>query len=426
MANDIVLLCAGVMILLVGWLPLALRRLPMTLPLACMAGGVAGGAMIDAGPDYVALVRTEGFCVLAQVALVLALLGAGLRIDRPFGLRRWNSVWRLIGVGMPLMAILIIAVGRMAGIPLAGCVLIAGILTPTDPVLASAVSVGPPGSGAEGEVRFALAGEAGLNDGLAFPIVLTALALLQDQPLSVGWFAEKFLVDVILSVASGWLIGRLLGWLLFRLPRVPLSDAANGLVAIGSAFSAYAIAELIGAYGFIAVFVTALTLRATCPEAAFHRAMNAFAEQIERLAAMSVLLMFGAGVARGLLAPLSWPQIAFVAAVVFVARPLAVLVAMIASPLPLAGRLVLAFFGVRGLATLFYLAANANALLILARPLMAMTGLAVAMSIVVHGIAAPPVMAWLDRRRLRARDAQAHPHLDDLVGETFTIKERAS
>ncbi|PEQ10577.1 hypothetical protein B2G71_21585 [Novosphingobium sp. PC22D] len=417
------LLGIGVLTLCVAWLPQLLDRVPLTLPLFCVGLGAGLEFTGVLAIEFETLFAGSDFELLTDLALIVALLGAGLKIDRPLGWRRWNTPWRLIGIGMPVMALCVGLAGIWQGYPVAIALFLAGALSPTDPVLASTVAVGPPGSGEEGEVRFGLSGEAGINDGLAFPIVLAGLTLASGDALDGGWIGANLILRVALSIALGWGIGRLLGWLTFGVSHFPLTGAASGLVALGVALSAYAATELASGYGFIAVFMTALALRESCPSDPFHKSMTDFIEQIERIAIMFVLIAFGAIVASGEFSMLGWQDAALAAALLFVARPASVLLAMIGSPLPMRGRLVLAFFGIRGVATLYYLAFASDVLIPQFENAHALATLMVFMSLVVHGLAARPLMSWLDHVREASLKNGEHPDLIALSEGTFANRE---
>jgi NhaP-type Na+/H+ or K+/H+ antiporter len=116
------------------------------------------------------------------------------------------------------------------GLSLAAALLLAAALAPTDPVLASDVQVGPPGDREEDEVRFTLTSEAGLNDGLAFPFVLLAIAFVQEGGFTsvAEWFAYAVVWKIAAGIGMGYLIGWVLGWLTFHLPnRAKLSRSAS-------------------------------------------------------------------------------------------------------------------------------------------------------------------------------------------------------
>jgi len=139
----------------------------------------------------------------------------------------------------------------------------AAALSPTDPVLASEVSVGPPQARDKGEIRFGLTSEAAVNDGMAFPFVELAI-VLTSIPFSGAWL-NWLLVDLLAKslggIICGGIIGCLAGLATFKLPRWPFSDTGDGLIALGLTFATYAVAELAQVNGFLAVFVMALVLR---------------------------------------------------------------------------------------------------------------------------------------------------------------------
>ncbi|OYX90865.1 MAG: hypothetical protein B7Y78_13270, partial [Caulobacter sp. 35-67-4] len=175
------LLGVGVIVLLVAWLPLALRNLPLSLAILCVAAGVvifqAGGLSFRPNPLRFSTLTEK----LTELVVIVSLMGAGLKIDRRIGLKAWSSSWRLIAITMPLTIAGVTLMGVYGlGLGLASALLLGAVLAPTDPVLASDVQVGPPRSGEDGEARFALTSEAGLNDGFAFPFVHLAVALARS------------------------------------------------------------------------------------------------------------------------------------------------------------------------------------------------------------------------------------------------------
>ena len=160
---------AGLLIALVAWLPLALRRLPLSLPIVCIALGAAifSAAQVTLAPLPVNYPKiTERF---SEFVVIIALMGAGLKLDRIFSFKSWGITWRLIAITMPLsIAAITLIAGWGLGLTWTIALLLAAALAPTDPVLAADVQVGPPKSGEEDDVRFGLTSEAGMNDGFAF------------------------------------------------------------------------------------------------------------------------------------------------------------------------------------------------------------------------------------------------------------------
>jgi NhaP-type Na+/H+ or K+/H+ antiporter len=303
------------------------------------------------------------------------------------------------------MSLLALTIGHFS---LASALLIGAILTPTDPVLASDLQVGPPGTGEEGEVRHALTSEAGLNDGLAAPFVLLALAVLQGTRIDAMWVGEHLLVKVAVAVLIGWLLGRTFGWFEFKVPRIRDSTAADGLAAIGVAFVAYGVTEALGGYGFVAVFLTAIRLRESKREDEVHKRMVEFASQIEHYIAMCIIVLFAGAVASGLLAAMTWRDALLVAILLLVARPLLAFISLLGTPHPFASKAATAFFGIRGIGTLYYLIyALQKASFPEAPRIIALAGAAVFGSIVLHGITATPVMRKLDRMRQARRRSES-------------------
>lgn len=401
----------GLVILLVAWLPLALKRLPLSLAIVCVLLGVVvfslGGLNFNPDPRTWDTLGER----LTELVVIIALMGAGVKIDRRIGWRRWGSAWRLLGIAMPLTILAISVLGVQAlGLSLAMSVLLAAALAPTDPVLAADVQVGPPGSGQEGEVRFALTSEAGFNDGLAFPFVHLALAfsaaaVAAGDPMAwptaeqwLDWAALDLLWRVAAGLAMGWMLGRVMGWIAFDIPHVRLSATGDGLVALGATFVVYAATEFVHGYGFLAVFIAALTLRSRERDHSYHRDLHDFAEQVERLLIMLVLVLFGGAIAGGLLDSLTWIDWVVTAVILLVVRPVAGLISMWGSPLHLREKLLSASLGIRGIGSFFYIAYGINhGEFGSSERLWAIVGAVVLMSVILHGIAATPLMAWIER-----------------------------
>ncbi len=401
----------GVLIALVAWLPLALRRLPLSLPIICIALGVAlfRFAPLELRPLPANHPQfTERF---TEFVVIIALMGAGLKIDRVFRIRRWGVTWRLLAITMPLCIGAIAVLGAWAGLPWLAALLLGAALAPTDPVLAADVQVGPPKTGEEDEVRFGLTSEAGLNDGLAFPFVHLAIVLAAaastGQPWLVDWLTYNVLWKIGAGVIGGWIIGRAFGWLTFKIPsESKLASTGDGLIAIAATFLSYGLTELIHCYGFLAVFVTALTLRHAHREHEFQREMHDVTEQVERLAMMVLLLLFGGALVSGVLAPLTLIDLGLALAILLVVRPIAGLIGMIGLKAEPSEKLTLAFFGIRGVGSIYYVAYALNhADFPSAERLWAIVALVILLSIVLHGLTVTPIMRRLDRSQGRDPDA---------------------
>lgn len=411
----LVLFIVGALIALVAWLPLIFRRAPLSLPIVCVGLGAALFSLpaVEFEPlpqDHPQVVER-----LTEFVVIIALMGAGLKIDRVFDLKAWGVTWRLLGVTMMVSIAAISLLGfYWLGLSLAAAILLAGSLAPTDPVLASDIQVGSPTEGKEDEVRFGLTSEAGLNDGLAFPFVHLAIALAlvaagQKEDWLVHWLSVNVLWEIGAGLGFGWLIGWAFGWLTFAIPvTARLATTRDGFIVLAATFVSYAVTEMLHCYGFLAVFITALAFRHADRDHDFHMLMHDFAEQVERMAMMVVLVLFGGALVSGLLSPLRPVDLAAAFAIVFLIRPLAGLVGFIGWRRPTREKLILAFFGIRGVGSFYYLAFGLNAAPFgEADRLWAIIGLICLLSILVHGISVTPVMRWFDRSQGRDPDEGA-------------------
>lgn len=392
------LLGLGAVVLLVSWAPIGLKRLPLSLAILCVLIGLGafGSGALSFNPDP----RTWDTLTerLAELVVIISLMGAGLKMSRPVSWTGWRATWRLLAIAMPLTigAVMLLGIWGL-GLSLAMALLLGAAMAPTDPVLASEVQLGPPGSGEDDEVRFGLTSEAGLNDALAFPFVhlaiLASVGGLASGAELAEWLTVKVVYKLAAGLAVGWLCGRALGWLMFAHAERGLSRLGDGLVALGATLLAYAAAELAHGYGFLAVFVCAVTIRAFERAHHFHRELHDLSDQIERLLMMLMLVLFGGALAGGLLDSLTWLDALVGLAILLIVRPAAGLIALIGTPHPWRERALLAFLGIRGLGTVYYVAYGINhGQFGDSERLWAIVGFVILGSILLHGMTATPLM----------------------------------
>lgn len=416
MTADLVYVVAGGSLLLAIVLPELLDRWAISAPMVLIA--VGAGLGLTPLPDGMPLDPQANRATIEHVtelAVLVALMGVGLALDRPLQPRsraswaRWGTTWRLLGITMPLCigAVALLAWG--AGVAPAAALLLGAVLAPTDPVLASDVQVAGPQTGdhevdESDELRFTLTSEAGLNDGLAFPFVYAAILLATEGAVS-GWALEwvgfYLLAKVVIGVLVGIVVGRVLASIAFRSASRSLRVAERGesLLALAALVTAYGVGEVAGGYGFLAVFVCAMTFRSAERTHDYHAAMHEVAERLERLLTLFVLLVLGIALSRGLLGGLDWRGVAIGLALLLVVRPAAGLVALTpfggpgSSPLTRGQRWAAAFFGVRGVGSIYYLAYAAGAADGLGSDwLWSTVSFTVVASVFLHGVLASPVM----------------------------------
>ena len=409
--SDLVVTVVGVGALLAALLPRLLEgRRPVSLPIVFLLLGAVLG-LAPGLPRLDPLGESSFVEHLTEVTVIIALMGAGLALDRPPGWRRWSSTWRLLGITMPLtIAAVALLGGSLLGLAPAAALLLGAALAPTDPVLASEVQVGEPATDevddldqAEDEVPFGLTSEAGLNDALAFPFVYAAIAMAEHGADPRGWIGGWLAFEVVYKLSVGLLCGFTIGWLLGRLAfssrrrSLRLSEHSEGFVALTATFLAYGLTELVQGYGFLAVFVTAVTIRGSERFHGYHVVLHDFVEQIERLLTVLVLLLLGAAAVGGMLAGVGWRELAFAALVLLVVRPVAGVLGLAGGCGTRAERAAMSFFGVRGVGSVYYVAyALGAASFTGADDVFAVVVLVVIGSVLLHGTTAGPVMARLD------------------------------
>jgi NhaP-type Na+/H+ or K+/H+ antiporter len=427
-------LIAGGVLVLMALAGSVLKRLPLSASMLYLAVGFCSG------PHGLGLIRVDpisdsGFLLrITEAAVIVSLFTAGLKLRVRLTDRRWWLPIRLAFVSMVLTVGLVSLVGVYGiGLSLGASILLGAILAPTDPVLASDVQLEKPTD--RDQLRFGLTGEAGFNDGSAFPFVMLGLGLLGLYDLGQhGW--RWWGIDLVWAVLAGLAVGALMGTMVAQLVlflRRTHREAIglDNFLALGLIALSYGAALLLGAYGFLAVFAAGLALRrvemraapegpdreiqpvvpatkeaaATDPDHApayMAEAVLDFNEQVERIVEVMVVVLLG-----GMLSAHYLPTgeaIWFVPLLLIVLRPLAVGVGLIGEPMSHEQRLMTAWFGIRGVGSLYYLAYAIEHGLPeeLARKVTALTLTVIITSIIVHGISVTPLMNWyrkLQRRR---------------------------
>ena len=407
-----------------------LKRLPLTASMFYLAAGAllgpwgAGLLHLDVLDDAAALER------LTEIAVIISLFTAGLKLRLPVSDRRWRTPILLATAAMVLTIGGVAAIAAAAlGLALGPALLLGALLAPTDPVLASDVQVEHEHDAEP--VRFGLTGEAGLNDGTAFPFVMLALALMGTH--EIGAYAWRWLtIDLAWAVCGGLAVGTLcgagIGKLVLYLRSVHREAVGlDEFLALGLIALSYGIALLLSAYGFLAVFAAGVSVRrierqhsevapppdvleaglsteeqATDPGTApayMARAVLSFNEQLERLGEFAVVVVVGAMLADiQAPAPGLWMTLGLFAIV----RPAATMLTLARSPLSKRQRAFIAWFGVRGVGSIYYLSyALAHGVSGPTGRMLADTTLVVvAASIVLHGVSVTPLM---QRYSARAR-----------------------
>ena len=338
---------------------------------------------------------------LSELALVVAIFTTAMGIERSLSWHGWRPVVGLLTVVMPLSIAAVAAFGALAmDLSLGAAIILGAALAPTDPVLAGDVGVEPPGESSEPEPNFTLGTEAALNDGFASPFVLLGIFVAAEG--GTGWLAEWTLADVayasLVATAIGLVGGRAMGALAIRLREAQLLDQRLDVYfAIPTVLVIFGLTELVGAYGFIAVFWAGFAFRRYEFNHEYNRHVHDGAEVVEKFGELLVILLLGSmltvtglespGLAGWLLVPL----------LLILIRPGLVLALFARSRMPGRERAFVAWFGVRGVAAIYYGAVGIGAGVLSAaeeKTVFWTIAACVMASIVVHGVTA----ASLSRR----------------------------
>jgi NhaP-type Na+/H+ or K+/H+ antiporter len=308
---------------------------------------LASGFVVGDGILGLVVLRPDDPVVwwLVEIALFTVLFTDGMQT----GLGDIASAWRLPGrallLGLPLTLLAIAALGHwVVGLPWLQALLVGAALSATDPVLAAAI-VGhedvPP------RLRHLLNVESGLNDGLALPIVLILLAMLARRQTEPGALVAEAGLGVVLGVAVPWVAVRLEQTRLFgAAPRYePLLVFAVGLLL-------FAGGSLTHANLFLAAFAGGATLASL--STALRQAFHEFGETLSELLKLAALLVFGILMSPPFLAEVPLPGYVFALLVLFLARPLALAIALLGSRLDWREWVAAAWFGPKGFASVVY------------------------------------------------------------------------
>lgn len=400
----LVITIVGLASLGMAWFPSISKRIRISYSVIYVLFGIVLYWFINRLPDADPLVHEKFTIHLTELVVIISLMGTGLKIDQPFSFKTWATPFRLVSITM-ILSIAIVALLAMwlLNFDAASAILLGAVLAPTDPVLASDVQVDPPMEGRRENVRFSLTAEAGMNDGMAFPFTWLAIILAStgiDSSADLAtWFLRDVLYKLVAGVVCGILLGRLLAYLVFYLPeKKNLVVIKDGFVAVAATLVVYGITEMVYGYGFIAVFVTAITIRNYELDHKYHKKLHEFTDQIERILLSIVLIMFGGTLIHGILKPLNWHMMLLGLIFILLVRPITALIGMIGTKLKPKERLVISFFGIRGIGSFFYLSfALYEAKFTVERELWAVVSFIVIISLLIHGITATTTIQKLEK-----------------------------
>lgn len=425
-----------------GWL----RRMPVTPFVVYALAGLALGPMLLGYARIDLIQHVHWLGAISEGVLVVSLFLTGLKLRVRWRHLSWRAGLRLAAPAM------VLSVAGLAWVshallalswPLA--LVFAAIPAPTDPVLASLVSVDDARD--DDALRVTLSSEAGLNDGTAMPLLLLGLLLHTSKPNTgalLHWFWRDVCWALPAGLAIGFLLARLIGIIATRAKMASGDRAPSDFLALALIALTYAFARAFDASQFLAAFAAGVGLRHTewrvvsrhphpdvehaqdqvhppaemlvnpnqrnevaleQPSATIGLVVSdalSFGDTLERLLAVGMVLLVGIACSSG------WSgDGALMALLLFVAiRPLSTWIATIGARMPPVRRLLAGWLGIRGIGSLNYLgyALTHGVPSSVAPRLTGMVTTLVVLSIVVHGASCQPLLAWRERRlRKRAR-----------------------
>jgi NhaP-type Na+/H+ or K+/H+ antiporter len=420
-----------------------LKRLPLTTSMLYLIVGLLLGPVLAGMIRVDPIEHSSVLERLTEVSVIISLFTAGLKLRLSFSDPWWKLPIRLALLSMIATVALVTLVGLfLLKLPLGGALLLGAILAPTDPVLASDVQIEEPWD--IERLRFSLTGEAGLNDGMAFPFVMLGLGLLGLHELGEfgwRWVAVDLLWAVCGGLAIGGVLGTLVGQLVLYLRREhEEAVGTDDFLALGLIALSYGGALFLHAYGFLAVFAAGAAIRrierrhseaepsskngrgsdvhhtgdrkgqssetgipgemASDPEQApahMAQAVLAFNIQLERIGEVGIVVLVGGMLTSGYL---PFEAIWFIPLLLLVIRPVSVWLGLFRSATSGLQRNLIGWFGIRGVGSIYYLmyAINHGLAPELSQKLTAMTLTVVAVSVVAHGISVTPLMNRYGKR----------------------------
>jgi NhaP-type Na+/H+ or K+/H+ antiporter len=351
--------------------------------------------MALAGAGVVHVDATDKAIVeLIELALILTLFSDGMFVERELLRRHWSPVARALVIAMPITMVLLALAAKalFPDLSWAEAFLLGAVLSPTDPVVTSAVVTSRLVPRA---VRHTLNLESGLNDGLALPFVLFFLVLASPGGDAAGEGA-KLIGEAAFGAVIGVALGVLGGRLHHRLPGGGLTARYEGIYAIGFALFAFGLADVSWGNGLIAAFVCGIAMGAT-----ERQVPDGFVEFAENTSAIFQVLTFfvfgGLIVATGFHHSIP-PLVLFVLFALLVARPLAVVLSFLRLRLPRPEKLFISWFGPKGVASMLFALFVLKSQVPDGELIFDIAAVAIIASIVAHGLTDTVGAKWLARR----------------------------
>ncbi|KAF2518776.1 sodium:proton exchanger [Flavobacterium salilacus subsp. salilacus] len=391
---NFILLATGIIALLAAIVPVVMQNKIVSAPIVYILCGIA---------SYFLLLRfffnpmqyMETIKHVTEFVIIISLTNAGLKIKEPFRWHTWRSSFRLLIIAFPITMVAAACLGWwIAGLAPVTAILFGTLITPTDPVLAGELQTSQPSEEDTSKIRLGLTSEAGLNDGLAFPFTYFAIMAAQYGFNIETWVGEWLWHYVIFKIGIALVVGLLTGWTLFKIifniaKKSMLSKISRGILSLALTLLPYALTEIVGGYGFIAVFIAACMFSRYEKFDKHMDSLHDFNEELESLVVAVIFIITGIFIASHYYILLNPGIVAVALIMILVVRPVAGYTSFIRSNLNPFQKFVLSFYGIRGIGSIFYLAyALTSAEFKDAEKLFDITIATIFFSVLIHGLTA--------------------------------------
>jgi len=397
------LLAAGIITLLAAVIPNVFEKRQLTPPIIYIFIGIAIAFVGTQYTDFDVMKHTEIIRRVSEFVVIIALTNAGLKIKKPFAWETWKYSFRLLIITMPLTIIGAALTGWwLLNLAPAAAILFGALISPTDPVLASELQTSRPSKKDLSKIRLGLTSEAGLNDGLAFPFTYFAIFIAAEGNDYMEWIDKWFYIEVLYKITAGVLIGFVAGWLLYKIifkmtSKDHHSHISRGILSLSLTLLPYGITELLGGYGFIAVFIAACTFSRSEEKVKYMDTLHDFTEEIEQIFVAFIFIFFGIYLSASMGELFDFRMIAAAIIVLLIIRPLSGWIALYKTDLSPFQKFTLSFYGIRGVGSIFYLMyAFGETDFPNSHELIQLSAIIIALSVFIHGLSASALQKRLD------------------------------
>lgn len=399
-----ILLILGIISLIASFLPIIIRKFKVSFTIPLLILGAFLYFIETPIPWPNPVWEIDLTLKFSELVVIISIMVAGLKIGLIYSWKDWVNPLRLLSITMPAFMLVVFLISYyLLGFEGPVALLLAAVLAPTDPALASEIQLNDKQKVVSKNVgvQYNLTAEAGLNDGLAFPFVFLAIIWSKSNTLGMeewkDWISYYVFYKITIGVLIGSIIGFLYSYLTKKLSRDNERQIHNAFVALSLTLISYGLAELLSSYGFMSVFFTGLFAhfhQHTKNETTESDPSLGFITNIEKFLIVFWMLFFGGSLMSGILNFITPTYFVFAIFLVVIARPILGYFSLNKKYLSKKKRLAISFLGIRGIGSVFYLTyAIKHGNFTDYNAIFSIVALVILFSILIHGFTAKRIMA---------------------------------